>query len=139
MVLAAIVAVVLGTAIVMVGVVKVARALVDLVKELRGTKRAITVSGRFEVTSEEGGRPSPGAHSEASDLTSSRSSGSVKRSRASRLTTHQPPPYGDSCKSGYQPAGYALTVKSRVVCKSERKLLDASVTLLWQPPSVREA
>ncbi len=26
-----------------------------------------------------------------------------------RLTTHQPPPYGDDCKSDYQPAGYALT------------------------------
>ncbi len=26
-----------------------------------------------------------------------------------RLTTHQPPPYGDDCKSSYQPAGYALT------------------------------
>ena len=32
-----------------------------------------------------------------------------------------------------------LTVKSRVVCKSERKLLDASVRLPWRPPSVREA
>ena len=31
------------------------------------------------------------------------------------------------------------TVKSRVVCKSERKLLDASVRLPWRPPSVREA
>ena len=30
-------------------------------------------------------------------------------------------------------------VKSRVVCKSERKLLDASVRLRWRPPSVREA
>ena len=30
-------------------------------------------------------------------------------------------------------------VKSRVVCKSERKLLDASVRLSWRPPSVREA
>ena len=30
-------------------------------------------------------------------------------------------------------------VKSRVVCKSERKLLDASVRLPWRPPSVREA
>ena len=35
-------------------------------------------------------------------------------------------------------AEYA-TVKSRVVCKSERKLLDASVRLPWRPPSVREA
>ena len=26
-----------------------------------------------------------------------------------RLTTHQPPPHGDDCKSSYQPAGYALT------------------------------
>ncbi len=26
-----------------------------------------------------------------------------------RLTTHQPPPHGDDCKSDYQPAGYALT------------------------------
>jgi hypothetical protein len=26
-----------------------------------------------------------------------------------RLTTLQPPPHGDGCKSGYQPAGYALT------------------------------
>ena len=25
-----------------------------------------------------------------------------------RLTTHQPPPHGGSCKPGYQPAGYAL-------------------------------
>ena len=33
----------------------------------------------------------------------------------------------------------ALGVKSRVVCKSERKLLDASVRLPWRPPSVREA
>ena len=32
-----------------------------------------------------------------------------------------------------------LMVKSRVVCKSERKLLDASVRLPWRPPSVREA
>ena len=32
-----------------------------------------------------------------------------------------------------------LEVKSRVVCKSERKLLDASVRLPWRPPSVREA
>ena len=32
-----------------------------------------------------------------------------------------------------------LVVKSRVVCKSERKLLDASVRLPWRPPSVREA
>ena len=32
-----------------------------------------------------------------------------------------------------------LQVKSRVVCKSERKLLDASVRLPWRPPSVREA
>ena len=31
------------------------------------------------------------------------------------------------------------SVKSRVVCKSERKLLDASVRLPWRPPSVREA
>ena len=30
-------------------------------------------------------------------------------------------------------------VKSRVVCKSERKLLDASVRLPWRPPWVREA
>ena len=30
-------------------------------------------------------------------------------------------------------------VKSRIVCKSERKLLDASVRLPWRPPSVREA
>ena len=29
-------------------------------------------------------------------------------------------------------------VKSRVVCKSEKKLLDASVRLPWRPPSVRE-
>ena len=40
-------------------------------------------------------------------------------------------------------ATYTLTaderVKSRVVCKSERKLLDASVRLPWRPPSVREA
>ena len=33
----------------------------------------------------------------------------------------------------------ARRVKSRVVCKSERKLLDASVRLPWRPPSVREA
>ena len=33
----------------------------------------------------------------------------------------------------------APRVKSRVVCKSERKLLDASVRLPWRPPSVREA
>ena len=33
----------------------------------------------------------------------------------------------------------AETVKSRVVCKRERKLLDASVRLPWRPPSVREA
>ena len=32
-----------------------------------------------------------------------------------------------------------IGVKSRVVCKSERKLLDASVRLPWRPPSVREA
>ena len=32
-----------------------------------------------------------------------------------------------------------VEVKSRVVCKSERKLLDASVRLPWRPPSVREA
>ena len=30
-------------------------------------------------------------------------------------------------------------VKNRVVCKSERKLLDASVRLPWRPPWVREA
>ena len=35
--------------------------------------------------------------------------------------------------------GRDLQVKSRVVCKSERKLLDASVRLPWRPPSVREA
>ena len=35
--------------------------------------------------------------------------------------------------------GSVITVKSRVVCKSERKLLDASVRLPWRPPSVREA
>ena len=29
------------------------------------------------------------------------------------------------------------TVKSRVVCKSERKLLDASVRLPWRPPWAR--
>ena len=34
---------------------------------------------------------------------------------------------------------HILPVKSRVVCKSERKLLDASVRLPWRPPSVREA
>ena len=34
---------------------------------------------------------------------------------------------------------HLLLVKSRVVCKSERKLLDASVRLPWRPPSVREA
>ena len=33
----------------------------------------------------------------------------------------------------------AETVKSRVVCKNEKKLLDASVRLPWRPPSVREA
>ena len=33
----------------------------------------------------------------------------------------------------------SAAVKSRVVCKSERKLLDASVRLPWRPPSVREA
>ena len=44
------------------------------------------------------------------------------------------------------PLGFFITsvgpgngVKSRVVCKSERKLLDASVRLPWRPPSVREA
>ena len=36
-------------------------------------------------------------------------------------------------------AGGHSLVKSRVVCKSERKLLDASVRLRWRPPSVREA
>ena len=35
--------------------------------------------------------------------------------------------------------GAVWMVKSRVVCKSERKLLDASVRLPWRPPSVREA
>ena len=35
--------------------------------------------------------------------------------------------------------GDLYRVKSRVVCKSERKLLDASVRLPWRPPSVREA
>ena len=30
-------------------------------------------------------------------------------------------------------------VRSRVVCKSERKLLDASVRLPWRPPWAREA
>ena len=30
-----------------------------------------------------------------------------------------------------------VPVKSRVVCKSERKLLDASVRLPWQPPWAR--
>ena len=34
---------------------------------------------------------------------------------------------------------FLFPVKSRVVCKSERKLLDASVRLPWRPPSVREA
>ena len=33
----------------------------------------------------------------------------------------------------------ARLVKSRVVCKSEGKLLDASVRLPWRPPWVREA
>ena len=36
-------------------------------------------------------------------------------------------------------AARTVWVKSRVVCKSERKLLDASVRLPWRPPSVREA
>ena len=35
--------------------------------------------------------------------------------------------------------GQRRRVKSRVVCKSERKLLDASVRLPWRPPWVREA
>ena len=32
---------------------------------------------------------------------------------------------------------HVLAVKSRVVCKSERKLLDASVRLPWRPPWAR--
>ena len=32
---------------------------------------------------------------------------------------------------------HGLAVKSRVVCKSERKLLDASVRLPWRPPWAR--
>ena len=39
----------------------------------------------------------------------------------------------------YGRQGGVVWVKSRVVCKSERKLLDASVRLPWRPPSVREA
>ena len=39
----------------------------------------------------------------------------------------------------YRPLHSSRKVKSRVVCKSERKLLDASVRLRWRPPSVREA
>ena len=41
--------------------------------------------------------------------------------------------------SGDQLVQAIYEVKSRVVCKSERKLLDASVRLPWRPPSVREA
>ena len=42
--------------------------------------------------------------------------------------------FAESCRR------YSISrVKSRVVCKSERKLLDASVRLPWRPPSVREA
>ena len=35
------------------------------------------------------------------------------------------------------PRGHVREVKSRVVCKSERKLLDASVRLPWRPPWAR--
>ena len=43
--------------------------------------------------------------------------------------------HGGALRGGDKGSG----VKSRVVCKSERKLLDASVRLPWRPPSVREA
>ena len=52
--------------------------------------------------------------------------------------------YEDSDEERYtsillNPVALFFVVKSRVVCKSERKLLDASVRLPWRPPSVREA
>ena len=34
------------------------------------------------------------------------------------------------------PLADMIQVKSRVVCKSERKFLDASVRLPWRPPSL---
>ena len=43
-------------------------------------------------------------------------------------------------RNGYgKPRRLAMSsgVKSRVVCKSERKLLDASVRLPWRPPWAR--
>ena len=52
------------------------------------------------------------------------------------LITGGPPRGGGGGGGGGGPGG---GVKSRVVCKSERKLLDASVRLRWRPPSVREA
>ena len=53
--------------------------------------------------------------------------------------------YGISRTTGYKwlarwkAHGPPGLVKSRVVSKSERKLLDASVRLPWRPPWVREA
>ena len=46
---------------------------------------------------------------------------------------------GGTVKGADYYVGRSRGVKSRVVCKSERKLLDASVRLPWRPPSVREA
>ena len=40
-------------------------------------------------------------------------------------------------KSPWVAFALSFLVKSRVVCKSERKLLDASVRLPWRPPWAR--
>ena len=52
---------------------------------------------------------------------------------------HRPRPSRAAAPGDRWPGRWVSPVKSRVVCKSERKLLDASVRLPWRPPSVREA
>jgi hypothetical protein len=46
-----------------------------------------------------------------------------------RLTTHQPPPYGDDCKSDYQPAGYALTGRGSHPLDDSSKFQSTSINL----------
>ena len=55
------------------------------------------------------------------------------------VSKHQVNPKQVSVWKRWAIEGRGGGVKSRVVCKSERKLLDASVRLPWRPPSVREA
>ena len=75
--------------------------------------------------------------------------GLVKKPRRSRRRPHPGRPtapfdapnaiWSADFKGHFKTLDGRYWVKSRVVCKSERKLLDASVRLPWRPPSVREA